>query len=142
MANLSMCRKLDASNNRESMHQLHIFCIICNNVAMSKTLNSVSHLVCAARGEESRAAFAARLGVLQSSLSRYENGKVSPPAEVLNKCLELVSQRSAIPSAETIAREIRHKLSGVHNEPMRSAIWTIIRGGQATGQEYRSSSDQ
>ena len=104
---------------------------------MSKTLNSVSLLVIAARGEESQAAFALRLGVLQSSLSRYENGKVSPPSEVLNKCLELLSKRTSIPSADAIAKEIKSKLDGIHNEPMRSAIWTIIRGGQSTGPAKR-----
>lgn len=54
---------------------------------------SQSELLRAARGSDTQAAFAEKLGVTKSSLSRYENEKLGAPTNVLNYCLRAVANQ-------------------------------------------------
>lgn len=54
---------------------------------------SQSELLRAARGRDTQAAFAEKLGVTKSSLSRYENEKLGAPTSVLNYCLRAVADQ-------------------------------------------------
>jgi LysR family transcriptional regulator, nitrogen assimilation regulatory protein len=51
---------------------------------------TVGELVRTARGRRSQKEFADLLGVEQSSVSRYESGKASPPVSVIDACMHLV----------------------------------------------------
>ena len=59
------------------------------------SINSVGELVLAARNGRSQKDFAALLGVKQSSVSRYESGKASPPISVIEHCMRLVHTASS-----------------------------------------------
>jgi LysR family nitrogen assimilation transcriptional regulator len=53
-------------------------------------INSVGELIRAARNGRSPKDFAQLLDVKQSSVSRYESGKASPPIYVIDHCMRLV----------------------------------------------------
>lgn len=53
--------------------------------------SSQRELLLAARGQETQAAFARRLGVDRTCLSRYETEQLGAPTSVLNFCLEQIS---------------------------------------------------
>lgn len=77
---------------------------------------SQGELIKAARGGETQAAFAKRLGVNKSSLSRYESEKLGAPTNVLNYCLRAVAdqlndgQASAVQQALTLVRRAAQTL--------------------------------
>ena len=102
--------------------------------------NSVASMVRAARGTDTQEVFAAKIGKKPYSVSRYESGDASPPAEVINKCLEIISSRSRTPSATDIAKAVRDQLGGLQNEPIRTAIWAIIRSTRASSGRMKSAS--
>jgi transcriptional regulator with XRE-family HTH domain len=70
----------------------------------------------AARRGETQAAFAKRLGVSKSSLSRYESEKLGAPTNVLNYCLRAVAnqaqdgQTSAVQQALLLVRRAAQTL--------------------------------
>src|SRR6516225_6405464 len=53
---------------------------------------TIGEIIRKARNGRSQKAFADLLGVRQSSVSRYESGKASPPASVIDACMRLVHQ--------------------------------------------------
>jgi LysR family transcriptional regulator, nitrogen assimilation regulatory protein len=55
---------------------------------------TIGEIIRTARNGRSQKAFADLLGVKQSSVSRYESGRVSPPAAVIDACMQLVHQLS------------------------------------------------
>lgn len=61
------------------------------NMALISFPLSQRELLVAARGQETQAAFARRLGINRSSLSRYESEQLGIPTTVLNACLERIS---------------------------------------------------
>ncbi len=77
---------------------------------------SQSELLRAARGPETQAVFAKRLGVNKSSLSRYESEKLGAPTTVLNYCLRAVanqlqeSETSAVQQALALVRRAAQTL--------------------------------
>lgn len=77
---------------------------------------SQSELLRAARGLETQAVFAKRLGVNKSSLSRYESEKLGAPTTVLNYCLRAVanqlqeSETSAVQQALALVRRAAQTL--------------------------------
>lgn len=79
---------------------------------------SQSELLRAARGRDTQAAFAERLGVTKSSLSRYENEKLGAPTNVLNYCLRAVANQlqdghpSAVEHALMLVRRAAQTLEG------------------------------
>ncbi|KRB08300.1 hypothetical protein ASD86_09275 [Lysobacter sp. Root690] len=54
---------------------------------------SQRELLVAARGKESQAAFAKRLGVDRTCLSRYESERLGAPVAVVNFCLRRISNQ-------------------------------------------------
>jgi transcriptional regulator with XRE-family HTH domain len=77
---------------------------------------SQSELLKAARGPETQAVFAKRLGVNKSSLSRYESEKLGAPTTVLNYCLRAVANQvqegeaSAVQQALALVRRAAQTL--------------------------------
>lgn len=53
-------------------------------------------LIRQARGEQSQAEFAKRLGCDRSCLSRYETERLGAPTDVINKCLGILSSQLAV----------------------------------------------
>ena len=53
----------------------------------SVAMTTVADLGRAARNGRSQKEFAHELGVRQSSISRYESGKASPPGSVIEHCM-------------------------------------------------------
>jgi LysR family transcriptional regulator, nitrogen assimilation regulatory protein len=53
---------------------------------------TIGEIIRTARNGRSQKAFADLLGVKQSSVSRYESGRASPPAAVIDACMQLVHQ--------------------------------------------------
>lgn len=77
---------------------------------------SQGELIKAARGQETQAAFAKRLGIGKSSLSRYESEKLGAPTIVLNYCLRAVADQlhegnpSAVKQALALVRRAAQTL--------------------------------
>jgi transcriptional regulator with XRE-family HTH domain len=91
-------------------------------------ISSVSELVRLARNGQSQEQFAKELGVMQSSISRYERGTVNPPARVIDHCMHLVNQRGmqAVPSAEQLATKILNHLMDLEAADARLALDKVI----------------
>ena len=90
---------------------------------------SLSEVVRLARGQRAQKDFASELGIKQPQLSRYENGRQEPPAEVLNKCLKLISGRisgALVPSAEELAERIRMELAGTKKTVARGLVQSLL----------------
>jgi len=75
---------------------------------------SQGELLRAARGGETQAAFAKKLGVDKSSLSRYESEKLGAPTNVLNYCL----------------RAVANQLQGGHESGVQHALALVRRAAQ------------
>jgi transcriptional regulator with XRE-family HTH domain len=77
---------------------------------------SQGELLKAARGSETQTAFARRLGINKSSLSRYESERLGAPTDVLNYCLRKVAnqlqdgQVSAVQQALALVRRAAETL--------------------------------
>lgn len=69
--------------------------------------SSQRELLIAARGQETQAAFARRLGINRSSLSRYESEQLGIPTAVLNVCLERISAQLHSGSSPAIQQALR-----------------------------------
>jgi transcriptional regulator with XRE-family HTH domain len=71
--------------------------------------------------------FAAKLDVSQESLSRYERGKIQPPADVIARCWEVLEARrvGSPPAAEELAELVR-RVSGSQHVAVREAIARLI----------------
>ena len=91
-------------------------------------ISSVSELVRLARNGQSQEQFAKELGVMQSSISRYERGSVNPPARVIDHCMYLVNQRGiqAVPSAEQLATKILNHLMDLEAADARLVLDKVI----------------
>ena len=92
------------------------------------SINSVRELVLAVRNGRSQKDFAALLGVKQSSVSRYESGKASPPTSVIEHCMCLVhiTGSDESPTAEQLADCIRVALADPNLGPVRSALSRLV----------------
>lgn len=92
------------------------------------SINSVGELVRAARNGRSQKDFAALLGVKQSSVSRYEGGKASPPISVIEHCMRLVhtAGNDEPPTAEQLADRVRVALADPDLGQVRSALSRLV----------------
>ena len=92
------------------------------------TINSVGELVRAARKGRSQKDFADLLGVKQSSVSRYESGKASPPIGVIEHCMRLVHAdgEDESPTAEQLAERVRVSLAAPDLGQVRSALSRLV----------------
>jgi len=68
------------------------------------------------------------LGVKQSSVSRYESGKASPPISVIEHCMRLVhtADNDESPTAEQLAERIRVALADPDLVQVRSALSRLV----------------
>lgn len=92
------------------------------------SINSVGELVRAARNNRSQKDFAALLGVKQSSISRYESGRASPPISVIEHCMRLVhtANSNESPTAEQLADRVRVALAAPDLGQVRSALSRLV----------------
>lgn len=94
----------------------------------SVAITTVADLVRAARNGRSQKEFAHELGVRQSSISRYESGKASPPVSVIEHCMRLVhsDSRESIPTADELAIKVRTALADTSLGQFRLLISKLI----------------
>lgn len=90
------------------------------------TIDTVGDLVRAARNGRNQKDFADLLGVKQSSVSRYERGKASPPISVIEHCMRLVHNQGEAPTAEQLAERIRVELADPSLIEARSALSRLV----------------
>lgn len=92
------------------------------------TIDTVGDLVRAARNGRSQKDFAELLGIKQSSVSRYEGGKASPPISVIEHCMRLVHTQQLVeaPTAEQLAERIRVVLADPGLDQVRSALSRLV----------------
>jgi len=91
-------------------------------------INTVGQLVRAARKAHSQQEFADMLGVKQSSISRYESGKASPPISVIEQCMRLVhiDDTDAGPTADQLAERVRQVFAEPGLQDVRSALSNLV----------------
>lgn len=69
--------------------------------------------------------FAERIGKTQGVLSRYENGKVKPPSEIVMHCMHILNEDSFSADIEQIINKVR-SLDGEQHAKVREAISLIL----------------
>ncbi|MHB8409000.1 MAG: helix-turn-helix domain-containing protein [Acidiferrobacterales bacterium] len=91
-------------------------------------MNTIAQLVRTARNSRSQNDFARELGVRQSSVSRYESGKTSPPASVIEHCMRLVHTQKPVeaPTADDLADRVRAGLADPNLDQVRLALSRLI----------------
>ncbi len=91
-------------------------------------ITTVGDLIRSARTGRSQQEFADLLGVKQSSVSRYESGKASPPLVVIEHCMRLVHTQAAevSPTAEQLADRVRAVLADPAFGQVRSALSRLV----------------
>jgi len=76
---------------------------------------------------ESQRAFAARLDTRQSLISKYENKQVSPPADLLIHCMNLLDGSTDEMSTEDLVMLVKQRLKGDRMRQARQALAQMIR---------------
>lgn len=76
---------------------------------------------------ESQRAFAARLDTRQSLISKYENKQVSPPADILIHCMNLLDGPADDTSTEDLVVLVKQRLNGDRMRQARQAVAQMIR---------------
>lgn len=91
-------------------------------------ISTVGDLVRTARTGRNQKEFADLLGVKQSSVSRYESGKASPPVSVIEHCMRLVHTQVAdeAPTADQLANRVRVVLADPALGQVRSALSRLV----------------
>ena len=91
-------------------------------------ITTVAKLIRTARNEHSQKEFAQKLGVKQSSISRYESGKVNPSVQVIEYCMRLVHSEGTelIPTADELAVKIKAGLAEAGQGRLRLALERLI----------------
>ena len=88
---------------------------------------ALARLVRAARGSESQEHFAAKLGVSQETLSRYERSRFRPTSGIVARCWEIIERRrdAGPPPAGDLAKRVR-RVDGAQHVAVREAIARLI----------------
>lgn len=104
------------------------------------SISTVGQLVRTARDGRNQKEFADLLGVKQSSISRYESGKTSPPINVIERCMRLVHTdgSSAAPTADQLAERVRQVLAEPGLEQVRSALSDLVNAFAAEQAQTRA----
>lgn len=104
------------------MRHVHI------SFAKMTDFSNVAELVRAARNDLNQAEFARMLGVKQSTVSRYERGRASPPTKIVDRCMHLMNEGAAGGelSAEALAERIRVGLAAPGLADVRRAIASVL----------------
>ena len=105
-----------------NIHYVYIF------IRIFVTITTIAKLIRAARNKHSQKEFAQKLGVKQSSISRYESGKVSPSVQVIEYCMHLVhtQETELIPTADDLAIKIKESLAKSGHGKLRLALEKLI----------------
>lgn len=92
------------------------------------SITTVAKLIRTARNEHSQKEFAQKLSVKQSSISRYESGKVNPSVQVIEHCMRLVYSEGTelIPTADQLAVKIKTRLAEADQGRLRLALERLI----------------
>lgn len=95
-------------------------------------MKKVRNIIKSARGNMSQKQFAQLLGKSQGVISKYERGVVSPPAETVDKCIDIIeTNKSKLEiSAEGLATRIKNELREPQFRSERRMITTILDGIQ------------
>ena len=104
------------------------------------SISTVGELVRAARKGRSQKEFANLLGVKQSSVSRYESGKASPPISVIENCMRLVhaDDSGGAPTADQLAKRVKQALAEPGLEHVRSALSDLVNAFAAELMQTRA----
>tara|TARA_Y100001936_G_C16077507_1_gene675093 strand:- start:2031 stop:2387 length:357 start_codon:yes stop_codon:yes gene_type:complete len=104
------------------MHIVYIF------IGIFVSITTIAKLIRAARNNHSQKDFAKKLGVKQSSISRYESGKVSPSVQVIEHCMRLVhtEETELVPTADELAIKIKAELAESRQGKLRLALEKLI----------------
>lgn len=108
-------------------------------------ITTVAELVRTARNGRSQKEFARELGVRQSSVSRYESGRVNPPVTVIEHCMRQVHSTGteSAPTADELAAKVRTDLADSDLGDVRLALARLIAtlvNGHARGRSMSPSS--
>jgi hypothetical protein len=100
----------------------------------------LARLVRSARGALSQERFATRLSISQESLSRYEIGRVEPPADIVARCWELLERRRDVssPPASELAQRVKY-VRGADHGAVREVIARLIDISVGKGKPGRKS---
>lgn len=92
--------------------------------ALPRSNFTVAGLIRQTRGNRRQEDFAPLIGVDQTLLSKYENGRANPPAHVIERCMAIAEEdekRRDI-SVSEIAHRIRAELAAPELAPIRKAF--------------------
>lgn len=98
------------------------------NEVLDSSFFTVRGMIKAARGTKSQPVFAAELGITQSTLSRYENGKANPSAQLIEKCMHILhtGARNSDPLYEYTVSIIEKSFSTSQDVKLRTALTYLI----------------
>lgn len=82
--------------------------LLLHFMVRSSLPTSQRELLLAARGSESQEAFARRLGIDRTCLSRYERERLGVPISVLNHCLRAIAGAEVRAEASPVDRALEH----------------------------------
>ena len=102
-------------------------------------IKTISDLIRKARNGQNQKDFAEKLGIKQSSLSRYERGKTNPPVKVIEDCMRLVHTDAPPPTADELANRVRSALADPGMGQVRSAISRLVDAVTHEHQQQQSS---
>ena len=90
-------------------------------------MSKIKDIVRLARGRSTQAAFSKVLGKSQGLVSKYENGEISPPSEVIETCMDILDMNKTYGlSVSDLAGRVKRELSGPDYIHARRAIEAIL----------------
>lgn len=90
-------------------------------------MSKVKDIVRSARGRSTQASFSKVLGKSQGLISKYENGDVSPPSEVIETCMSILNINNSYDlNVADLAARVERELSGPDSIYARRAIEAIL----------------
>ncbi len=90
-------------------------------------MSKVKDIVRLARGRSTQAAFSKVLGKSQGLVSKYENGDVNPPSDVIEACMDILDMNNTYETdASDLAERVMRELSGPDFVSARKAVEAIL----------------
>lgn len=97
-------------------------------------MTKVQNIIRDARGDRNQSDFARLLGKSQGLVSKYERGIVNPPADVLEKCMDILQMHNGGDvNTETLAKRVRSELSAPEMAYARKTIAALLDGLRTNG---------
>jgi len=95
-------------------------------------MKKIRNIISEARGNRTQAEFANVLGKSQGLLSKYESGKVNPPAAIVEKCMKMLNKvEDESVSSDLLAKRIKAELKEPHHAYARKTIAALLDGMQS-----------